>query len=167
MIIRPEHPEDAAAVRRVNEHAFGRPAEADLVHALHSSGAVSVSLVAVDGDDVVGHILFSPVEVVSASGVRPAIALGPMAVLPTRQREGIGSALVRRGLDACRDQGHDLVFVLGHSKYYPRFGFGQTRGARCEFDCPPEVFMVVTLSGDPAPTFADAVVTYRPEFKSV
>lgn len=140
--IRPETQTDVAAVRAVNTAAFPTVAEADLVDRLRGRLEPWISLVA-DAGGVVGHILFTPVQI----GAHTAMALGPMAVAPERQRSGVGSALVRAGLQACADAGHNLVFVLGHADYYPRFGFKPTHafGISCEFQVPPEAFMVAEL----------------------
>ncbi len=86
-----------------------------------------ISLVAEVGGEVVGHIFFSPVKVESADSAHDAIALGPMAVLPEFQGRGVGSRLVREGLEECLKQDHEVVFVLGHPEYYPRFGFEPTK----------------------------------------
>jgi len=118
-MIRAEHPSDRGAIFDVNARAFETDAEARLVDILRERGAVAVSLVAEVDGAVAGHILFSPVRV----GDREFVALGPMAVLPGHQRSGIGSALVRAGIDACRARGDAAIFVLGHAEYYPRFGF--------------------------------------------
>lgn len=144
--VRPEVPADAGAVRRVNEAAFGRPGEADLVDALRRDAAGLVSLVAEEGGEVVGHVLFSPAAVEGADGLRVA-ALAPMAVLPGRQGGGVGSRLVRAGLEACRAGGYAAVAVLGHPAYYPRFGFEAASrwGIRCEFPAPDEAFMALEL----------------------
>ncbi len=91
--------------------------------ALRSGGYARVSLVAEVDGRVVGHILFSDVPILTDGGTVPALSLAPMAVLPEHQRKGIGTALVRRGLEACRQQGHRAVVVLGHPDFYPRFGF--------------------------------------------
>ena len=99
------HLDDLTAIRHVHEQAFGRPAEANLVDALRAHGKILLSLVAVQDDRVVGHILFSPVTIESAEGAWPAVGLGPMAVLPALQRQGIGSLLVTTGLAECRQAG--------------------------------------------------------------
>ncbi len=123
MNIRPEVAADHEAIRHVNRLAFGQDAEARLVDALRDGGYLRVSLVAEQGGQVVGHILVSDLPIITEAGTVPALALAPMAVLPEFQNQGIGTALVRRGLDECRQQGHQIVVVLGHPQFYPRFGF--------------------------------------------
>ena len=169
MEVREEQAGDAAAIRRINEFAFGRLAEADLIEALRRAGAVAVSLVATDGGEIVGHILFTPAVVRGPQHEAQAVALGPMAVLPSRQGAGVGSMLAWRGLEVCRAQGHRVAFVLGDSEFYSRFGFerSDTYGVTCEFNCPAEAFMVFGLTGA-SPVFEQgSVVQYRPEFASV
>lgn len=121
--IRPETSADHESIRHVNRLAFGQDAEARLVDALRVGGYVRLSLVAERAGQVVGHILFSDLPIITRAGTVPVLALAPMAVLPELQRQGIGSALVRRGLEACRKQDHRVVVVLGHAHFYPRFGF--------------------------------------------
>ena len=133
-------------MRVVNVAAFETPAEADLVAALRIQARPLVSLVAEEDGAVAGHIMFSPVTLPG----HPALALMglvPMAVAPARQRAGIGSALVRAGLEGCRRLAADAVVVLGHPDYYPRFGFvpGVRIGLGCEYDVPAEAFMVLAL----------------------
>jgi putative acetyltransferase len=122
-LIRPETSADHEAIRHVNCLAFAQDAEAQLVGALRDGGYVRASLVAEKDAQVVGHILFSDLPIITEAGIVPALALAPMAVLPECQNHGIGSALVRRGLEVCRQQGHRIVVVLGHPLFYPRFGF--------------------------------------------
>lgn len=100
------------------ERAFGGPDEADLVERLRADGDVAVALVAEHGGMIAGHILFSPMR-----GTFGALALAPVAVLPSRQRLGIGSALVGAGIAAAREYGAEAIFVLGDPDYYGRFGF--------------------------------------------
>ena len=121
--IRPETSADHEAIRYVNRLAFGQDDEARLVDALRDGGYLRVSLVAERAGQVVGHILLSDLPILTEAGTVPALALAPMAVLPGFQKLGIGSALVRRGLDECRRQGHRIVVVVGHPHFYPRFGF--------------------------------------------
>ena len=168
MTVRPERPGDAAAIRRVNEAAFGRAAEADLVDALRAHGRVSRSLVAERAGMIVGHILFSPVRIDSGRTSTAAIGLAPMAVLPAHQRAGIGSLLVRTGLAECRRAGHGCVVVLGHPEYYPRFGFvpASRHGLAWEHSAPDEAFMVLPFRED-AIAAGGGVVRYAPEFGQV
>ena len=163
--IRPETAADRAAVRGANEAAFGRPNEAGLVDALRASARPLVSLVAVEEGRVVGHILFSPVTIEGPQGVSAALGLGPMAVRPERQNRGIGSLLVRAGLEACSALGETVVVVLGHPHYYPRFGFvpAATKGLRCEYPVPDDVFMVTELVPG-ALRGRTGLVKYHPEF---
>ena len=123
VLIREERPEDRSAVYKVNRQAFETPAEADLVDALRPVADPFLSWVAVVDGRVVGHILFTPVRIVGEGRERTALGLAPMAVLPEFQNQGLGSRLVRAGLDGCRALGHSAVVVLGHAEYYPRFGF--------------------------------------------
>jgi putative acetyltransferase len=147
MQIRAETAADHAAVHTVNRRAFAQPGEADLVDHLRAAGCATVSLVAVDAGAVVGHILFSPVTLDSSSPPTNWLGLAPMAVLPERQRAGVGSALVRAGLAAARAAGATAVVVLGHPEYYPRFGFAPASraGLRCVYDAPDEAFMALEL----------------------
>jgi putative acetyltransferase len=167
LVIPAETLEDHPAVRQVNEEAFGRPNEADLVDALRKTARPHISLVAEVGGQVVGHIFFSPVLIESEDSVFSALGLGPMAVLPEFQRQKIGSELIRHGLGRCRSLGHDVVVVVGHPEYYPRFGFipAKNKGLTCEFPVPDEVFMVVELR-EGALAGHKGVVKYRPEFSS-
>ena len=161
--IRLEAPGDAAGVRATNEQAFGTPVEARLVDALRDAEG-SVSLVATVENLVVGHILFTPVDLDPPTAVRLA-GLAPMAVRPDVQRSGVGTSLVKAGLEECRRRGYAAVVVVGHPGYYPRFGFepAGTKGLRCEFPVPDEVFMVVELEPG-ALAGTSGTVRYRPEF---
>ena len=167
IFIRHERSGDAHAIRFVLEEAFGQSIEADLVDALRRRGALTLSLVALREDEVVGHIVFSPVTIESAESNFDAIGLGPMAVLPLYQGKGIGSQLVRIGLEQCRQAGHEIVVVLGYPDFYGRFGFVPTRhrGLHCEFDVPDGVFMVMELRQG-ALAGRGGLVKYQPEFKS-
>ena len=167
-VLRPENLEDVAAIARVNRLAFGRDNEAQLVDTLRQQEAIILSWVAERDGEIVGHVLFSPVTVTQDDGACTAVALGPMAVLPAYQREGVGSALIRAALSELQKAGHDVVFVLGHAEYYPRFGFVPSRplGIRWEVDVPEEVFMVAELRAG-ALNGRTGVVRYHPAFNSV
>ena len=168
VLIRPEATEDQATIRRINEEAFETTTEADLVDILRRNGKVTLSLVASAAGSLIGHILFSPVTIDQAPVLR-AVGLAPMAVLPEWQRRGVGSKLVRRGLDLCRDAGFDAVVVLGHSHYYPRFGFvpASTFRLSSEYDVPDDVFMALELRECALRGLQKAVVRYQPEFADV
>jgi putative acetyltransferase len=167
IIVRAETAADVPAVYRVNELAFGRPEEANLVDALRASARPFISLVAVSGEQVVGHIFFSPVTLEAETAACVILGLAPLAVLPEYQRRGIGAQLVRVGLKECQRRGCDVVVVLGHPAYYPRFGFvpASRKGLRCEYPVPDEVFMVAELR--PHALVGRGLVKYRPEFGGV
>ena len=113
------------AIHEINVLAFGREDEARLVEDLRKSPDFipELSLVAVKDKMVVGHILFSRIAIQTKTGSFPAMSLAPMAVHPEFQKQGIGSKLVRQGLERCRNLGYKVVIVVGHPNYYPRFGF--------------------------------------------
>ena len=168
MTIRPEKPEDVPAIRDVIEQAFGRAAEADLVDALRRNGKAALSLVAEDEGRIVGHIFFSPVTVETGEKELAGVGLAPLAVLPDFQNRGAGSSLVKNGLERCREAGHPFAIVLGHSHYYPRFGFEPASrfGIRSEYDVADENFMAVELQ-DGALQNQAGLAKYQPEFNEV
>jgi putative acetyltransferase len=128
--IRDETQAHSEAVREVVRRAFGRDDESSLVDALRAERAVVQSFVAVLEGRLVGHLLFSELAIVGDTARVPALALAPLAVLPAFQRRGIGSALVRHGLEVCRSCGHAIVIVLGDPDFYARFGFSSALTAR-------------------------------------
>lgn len=152
----------------VETAAFGRINEARLVDSLRSAGALTFSAVAEAESKVVGHAAFSPVKIEDERGSFEALALAPVAVLPTWQRKGVGSALLKWSLDECRRLGHKLVIVVGHPEYYPRFGFvpATPGGIRCPFDVPSEAFMLLELQPG-ALAGRTGTIKYRPEFNDV
>lgn len=166
--IRPETSADWAAIREVNTRAFGRESEACLVDAVRASASFlpELSLVAVDVECIVGHLLFSAIHIRTADRLVPALALAPVAVLPERQNQGIGSALIRHGLEHCWHLGHRIVVVVGHPDYYPRFGFISARAKGLDAPFPDTAFMVQEL----LPGALDGVhgtVEYPPAFAAV
>ena len=159
--IREEQAADIAAIREVNRRAFGQDQEADIVDAVRAQGAASLSLVATIDQRVVGHIMYSPVDIGPVIGC----GLGPMAVLPEYQRRRIGSRLVEAGNRHLKDVGCPFIVVLGHADFYPRFGFKPARpqGVTCEWDVPDNVFLLLALD----PVLMRGVLglaRYRPEF---
>jgi putative acetyltransferase len=165
--IRPETAEDYAAIHEVNALAFGREVESRLVEALRELPEFipGLSLVAIDAGRVVAHILFSPMIIETKDGVVPALALAVLAVRPEFQNQGIGSQLVRDGLEECRRLGHKIVVVVGHPAYYPRFGFSpaRARGLEAPFPVPDEAFLVLELVRG-ALDGITGVVQYPPPF---
>ena len=162
--IREEHSGDVSAIRDLNKHAFGQDQEGNIVDALRSNGAVLLSLVATLNGYVVGHIMYSPLSVSEVNGA----ALGPMAVLPEHQRQGIGSKLVEVGNRRLKESGCPFIIVVGHANFYPRFGFkpASTCGITCEWEMPNDVFMVLALDRAKMAGIS-GLANYRPEFSTV
>jgi len=165
--IRPETAEDYAAIREVTLLAFEQEKEAQLVEDLRrlSDFIPELSLVAVRAEHVIGHILFSPMAIETEKGEVPALSLAPLSVRPECQNQGVGSQLVREGLKRCRSLGHEVVVVVGHPDYYPRFGFSSARAKRLEapFEVPDEAFLVLELTPGALAGIA-GVIKYPPPF---
>ena len=168
IIIRPEKKEDIKKIRQLNDKAFGQTNEGSLVDALRKDNALLVSLVAEKDQRIVGHIAFSPVDVVTANLGSKVLGLGPMAVLPEYQRSGIGSKLMESGLEECKNAGWNAVVVLGHPDFYPRFGFVPSIDfkIKCCYDVPDDVFMAVELEEN-ALDKVKGTAQYHPAFEIV
>jgi putative acetyltransferase len=168
MIIRKEKPEDVDGIRAVNELAFSQPHEANIVDKLRDACEGLLSLVAVDDERIVGHVLFSPAVIESTEGTVDGMGLAPMAVLLERQRQRIGSRLVEAGIQRLKkDPACAFIIVLGHPRYYPRFGFERAShyGVRSQWkDIPDSAFMVLWLDKPVVPQ-AGGIARYREEFK--
>ncbi|WP_269931134.1 GNAT family N-acetyltransferase [Aminobacter sp. HY435] len=161
MKIRPEQPGDVETIRLLTQAAFknaphSSQTEAAIVDALRDAGALTVSLVAVEGDQIVGHVAFSPVTINGKDA--DWYGLGPVSVWPDRQAKGIGQALIREGLGRLKQRGAGGCVVLGDPGYYGRFGFASDPGLRYG-DIPPEYFQ--RLAFGPAPK---GEVAYHPGF---
>ena len=164
--IRPETPADVAAIHELNRLAFGQDAEANLVDALRSAGRLLLSLVAEKDGVIAGNICFSPATIEHKGRVTPAVGLAPMAVTPGHQRQGIGSQLIRAALrhPAIAPA---IVIVLGHTEYYPRFGFvpASRHDISSEYDA-GNAFMVRFPDGI-KPETVKGLARYCEEFKGV
>ena len=167
--IRREQEQDIEGIRQVNRAAFGGEYEVDVVDQLRFNCPEILSLVAIEDKKVIGHILFSPAQIAQADGLTLlGMGLGPLAVLPERQNQGIGSALCQEGMRQMEKQGAPFVVVLGHPEYYPRFGFERASiyGVKSSFeDVPDEAFMICIFN-KPAMARTRGVAHYRPEFGS-
>ncbi|MDR6873318.1 putative acetyltransferase [Bosea sp. BE125] len=162
MQIEQEHPEDALAIHRLTEEAFkdipfSQQTEARIVDALRAAGALTLSLVARHNGEIVGHVAFSAVRINGEPG--DWYGLGPVSVRPARQREGIGQALIRDGLERLRAMKAAGCILLGSPAYYSRFGF-ESDPELSYGDVPPGYLQFLTFHG-PAPK---GEVTYHPGF---
>ena len=144
MIIRAERPSDYAAIRKMLASAFGGGQEASLVEALRAEGAINVALVAELDGRVGGHVVVSRLR--SPVG---GMALAPVAVEPTRQNQGVGSALVREAIDRAKGAGGQIMFVLGDPAYYRRFGFSTEASAAFQSPYAGPHFMALPLTDAP------------------
>jgi putative acetyltransferase len=199
--IREETSGDERQIRVVNQRAFGQNEEADIVDKLRHSCPIKISLVAVSKDKIVGHILFTPLEIIPCCstrsldlGINPVgfnsarefltgftpvtiqtkeriitgMGLAPMAVLPEFQRQGIGSRLVKAGLDLVKKSKYPFVIVLGHPTYYPRFGFVRASwyGIASEYENVPDDAFMIFVFDQTSIKGITGVAKYRPEFAS-
>ncbi len=170
--IRPENASDIEAIHAVNKAAFRTDGEARVVDQLRENCSDSdfVSFIAEVNDEIVGQILFTPVELITSDNrIVEGMGLAPLAVLPSYQGRGIGSALCEAGIAAVRDMGAPFVVVLGHPGYYPRFGFTPAvdLGFQCAYlNVPPDAFMI-RIFDQKLMNGLTGVIHYRPEFDEV
>ena len=162
MIIRPETSRDFDGIRELNivafrGHPYSHQTEHLIVEALREARALELSLVAESDGEVVGHIAFSAAEVGNSS--KGWFLLGPVAVQPAHQGEGIGRALIETGLDALRSRGARGCVLVGDPAFYGRFGFGRCRGVTWS-GVPEENVLCLSMSGEP-PT---GEVAFHPAF---
>lgn len=187
--LRPEQPGDKGDIRQINESAFGRRAEADLIEAIRNAGAIRLSAVAVMGGrsldggavetigrtgmcareviggELVGHALFTPVTVATDKGDIELVGIGSVAVLPTKQHKGIGTLMISGCLEHLRALHNRGVVVVGEPAFFRRFGFlpASRWGMRCAAEVPEENFLVLELTPG-ALAGVSGAVRYRPEF---
>jgi putative acetyltransferase len=171
--IRRDQPGDEDAIRDVTSMAFetselGHNGEAGLVEKLRAEGAASISLVALCGDRIVGHILFSPATIEWTGRRCHGLGLAPVSVLPEFQRRGIGARLVEAGLETAMTMPAEFVIVLGHPDYYPRFGFAPASLSNivCEFNDVPDEAFLIRWRSEPASTEGSGIAKYHPAFCS-
>ncbi len=164
--IRNEQRGDEVQIYEVNRQAFGRKEEAEIVNVLREAYPERISLVAELDKRIVGHALFTPASIEDGETKVIGATLGPLAVLPEYQKTGIGSALMRTGLEAMRRAGQPFVVLVGHPTYYPRFGFerASTYGLVCEYSqAPDDAFMIMVLD-HPRMQGVKGIVRFPPEF---
>ena len=169
MIIRQEKPRDINDIHALNELTFGQPQEANIIDKLRINCDNLLSLVAIENEKVVGHILFSPVKIEGQHGIIRGMGLAPMAVLPEMQHKGIGTQLVKSGIENLRKMQCPFVIVLGHPEYYPRFGF--ERASLYEIKCqwegiPDDAFMILWLDKSTMNPVS-GLAKYRDEFNAI
>ena len=164
--VRFERPKDIDEVRLLNDKAFGQPLEGRIVDKLRKSCKGILSLVAISNIKVIGHILFSPVTIETQSGTIGGKGLGPMAILPELQNQGIGTKLVKEGLRIINNTTCPFVIVLGHEKYYPRFGFQRASkyGLKSQWEGIPDKAFMVMILNDSVMKGVSGIVRYRDEF---
>jgi len=170
IVIRQEAKSDYKKISEVNDLAFGQPNEGLLVEKLRLNPNFinQLSLVAVNDDKVIGHILFFPIIIKENENKHDSLALAPMSVLPDFQKQGVGSKLILEGLRIAKILKHKSVIVLGHKDYYPKFGFlgASNWGIKAPFDVPDEVFMAMELTENGL-WEVSGVVQYPKEFEEV
>ncbi len=166
MIIRQENPEDIDDIHTLNERAFGQPQEANIIDKLRNNCEGFLSLVAIENEKIIGHIFFSPAVIEGQRSIIKGMGLAPMAVLPEMQRQGIGTQLVKTGIENLKEMQCPFIIVLGHPEYYPRFGFERASlyGIKCQWEgIPDEAFMVLWLDKSTMNPVS-GILKYRNEF---
>jgi putative acetyltransferase len=164
--IREEIEEDYTAVRKVNDDAFGKPEEGSIVDKIREACDEIISLVAVEGEKVVGHIFFSPAVINHNGKEIKGIGLAPMAVHPEYQNKGIGSLLVEEGIKRLKETSCPFIIVLGHEKYYPRFGFetASKYGIKPQWEGVPDEAFMIMINDKEKMAGVSGVAKYRKEF---
>ncbi len=164
--IREEIFQDIDVIRTINEKAFGQSQEENIIDRLRANCEGLLSLVALQDEKIIGHILFSPVTIEDHHGILKGVGLAPMAVLPEFQRQGIGSKLIKSGIEILKTSGCLFVIVLGHPEYYPQFGFEPAShyGIRSQWEgVPDNAFMILWLNKSRINDMS-GIAKYRDEF---
>ena len=168
IVIRSAAAADANAIDTVHRAAFsgtklGYRGEAELVRMIEDDGDTLVSFVARQRNGIIGHVLFSRMDVEADGKAMPAAGLAPVAALPDKRGQGIGDALIRAGLDTLREQGVAISFVVGHEEYYPRFGYSSELASRFASPFAGPLFMAMMLDSN-APWPLGGRADYAPAF---
>ncbi len=170
IVIKRQKEEDTEQVMSVNKLAFETTYEANLVNALIESDVNTFSLVARKDNKIVGHLLLSEMTVLNKNNSRnlKLYGLAPMSVIPNEQKQGIGKLLIKNAIEIAKDNSVDIIFVLGHPDYYPKFNFIPTNrfGVTCQYDAPPEAFMALDLTGK-LPSLTGNTVLYSKIFQTL
>jgi putative acetyltransferase len=163
--IRSQSPKDIPAVRTINELAFGRPIEADIVDQLRENCPGTLSLVAASENQVIGHIFFSPAVIENPGNKLDGMALAPMAVTPDFQRKGVGSMLIKAGIEIIKKTTCPFIITVGHPEFYSCFGFEKASdySLRSQWDVPDDAFMVLILNAE-AMAGVSGTAKFRQEF---
>jgi predicted N-acetyltransferase YhbS len=169
-MIRSEIEKDYQKITKINDLAFEGTSEGILIKKLRNTPSFNpeFSFVAEINNELVGHIIFYPIKIISDKKSFVSISLGPMAVIPNFQRKGIGTALVKKGLEKEKKLGFESVIVLGHAEYYPRFGFKPASkwNIKSPYDVPDNVFLALELVPG-ALKNVSGIVKYPKEFDEV
>jgi len=144
MLIRQETKTDYRKIRELNDGAFGSTEESQLIDKLRTAGKALLSLVAEEDGDVVGHILFSRIQIEGPQNL-PVVALAPMCVSSVHQKKGVGGALIQQGIRILKQRGEAAVFVVGHKRYYPKFGFSAQMAGQFQCEYAGESFLALEL----------------------
>jgi len=165
--LRHETKNDYPAITRVNDLAFGRKAEGNLIKQLRNKNTFvpELSIIAEYNKQVVGHMLFTLVEITNEHKSHQTLTLAPMAVIPEYQKKSIGKLMIVFGLQEARELGHRSVIVVGHPSYYPKFGFvpASKWNISSPFPAPEEAFMALELQTGSL-SGIDGRVVFPPEF---
>lgn len=168
VIIEPEQKKDYNSITKIHDLAFGQPSEGKMVIALRKNPHYisKLSLVARYNNSIIGHVLFFPIDIKTASKTCSTLSLAPMAVHPDFQNKGIGGRLIEKGFEAAIELGFKSVIVVGHPNYYPRFGFKPASkwGISLPFDVPDEAFLAIELENGSLKN-CKGLIEYPDEYK--
>jgi putative acetyltransferase len=160
ILIKEERASDFQQIAEINNQAFNRDVEGKLVELLRKADCEIISLVAEVNKQIVGHIMFSPVEIENKT---EGMILAPIAVLPEFQKKGIGAKLIKKGAEEVKSKNYSIIILFGHPEYYPKFGFAPASryGLKSKIEAPDEVFMALNFSDK---NWKNSLIKFRPEF---